>query len=183
MPNALDFKLPSPNRADSPDTTDIAPGYRVVIPNGAHAGTVGVVEWRAGPPFKPQRQQRFVVRLSDGSQITRGHGWVVANAEAKSEESPTNLPSDDDAPLGTPAEADEARPPALAITVSPDEENTTPPNALFSRPTPKSCLSSGKRARTPGSAVRWEASVMEPPPSRERLHKQARKMSDAALDE
>ena len=183
MPNALDFKLPSPNRADSPDTSEIVPGFRVLIPNGAHAGTVGVVEWRAGPPFKPQRQQRFVVRLSDGSQITRGHGWVVANAEAKFEESPTNLPSDDDAPLGTPAEPDEARPPALAIPVSPDEENTTPPNALFSRPTPKSCLSSGKRARTPGSAVRWEPGVMEPPPSRERLHKQARKMSDAALDE
>ena len=85
MPNALDFKLPSPNRADSPDTAEVVPGFRVLIPNGAHAGTVGVVEWRAGPPFKPQRQQRFVVRLSDGSQITRGHGWVVANAEAKSE--------------------------------------------------------------------------------------------------
>ena len=182
MPNALDFKLPSPNRADSPDTAEIVPGFP--RPHSQRRPrTVGVVEWRAGPPFKPQRQQRFVVRLSDGSQITRGHGWVVANAEAKSESSPTNLPSDDDAPLGTPAEADEARPPALAIPVSPDEENTTPPNALFSRPTPKSCLSSGKRARTPGSAVRWEPGVMEPPPSRERLHKQARKMSDAALDE
>ena len=43
MPNALDFKLPSPNRADSPDTADVVPGFRVLIPNGAHAGTVGVV--------------------------------------------------------------------------------------------------------------------------------------------
>ena len=105
-------------------------------------------------------------RLGDGDDA-RG-GWRLIGGRAASVFSPR---------------FHEARPPALAIPVSPDEENTTPPNALFSRPTPKSCLSSGKRARTPGSAVRWEPGVMEPPPSRERLHKQARKMSDAALDE
>ena len=44
-------------------------------------------------------------------------------------------------------------------------------------------LSASNRRVSTGSNVSWAPEVRSPPKSRERLHKQARRISDAALDE
>ena len=67
-------------------------------------------------------------------------------------------------------------------------ENTPPSEGAYLRPTSAllgSALKapcSGPRLST-GSNVSWAPDVLSPPPSRERLHKRARGLSDEALEE